>query len=197
MKKTFIYFLTLFWTLATNAQNIASTPEIKRFEGEIGIGLVFATGKLQFDHNNTGATCHAELRYNLRRLPLDVGVQASGAVFHRESDFVAGQLKFRSWNLLAVADYNYRRGRRVSLFGGLGMGYGSIETSAPITFDNTQPNWGGFCDGGQTGSFCVMPRIGAEFFNHLRVTLSYKWQEKANRHLDLSIGVVFGGGRKK
>ena len=191
-----LVLLALMWVWAVHAQNNASTLEVRRIEGEIGVGLVFATGKLQFDRNNTGATCHAELRYNLQRQPIDVGVQVSGTTFHRESD-MAGLKNFHSWNLLAVADYNYRRGRRVSLFGGLGVGYASIESSAPIMFDNTQPNWGGFSDGGQRGSFCVMPRIGVEFFNHLRLTLDYKWQEKANRHFSLTLGGVFGGGRKK
>ena len=196
MKKTLICLLALFWAWALHAQNNASTLEVRRIEGEIGLGLVFATGKLQFDRVNTGATGHIELRYNLRRQPIDVGVQVSGAIFHRESD-MAGRLKFRGWNLLAVSDYNYRRGRRVSLFGGLGLGYASIINSAPITFDNTQPHWGRISTGDKTGSFCVMPRIGVEFFNHLRLTLDYKWQEKANCHFSLTLGGVFGGGRKK
>lgn len=41
-----------------------------------------------------------------------------------------------------------------------------------------------------------MPRIGVELLHHLRVTLDYKFQEKANRHIGLTLGVVFGGGRR-
>lgn len=194
--KPIVCLLTMFWAFTVNAQNIASVAEVRRFEGEIGVGLVFGADKLDFDRNQLGASLHAEVRYNLRRLPLDVGIQAGGTIFHRESDY-AGQLKFRSWNIMAVTDYNFRQTKKISFFGGLGLGYASLGASAPVSFDGSQPNWGGFVTGRKDGSFCVMPRVGVEFFHHLRVTLDYKWQEKANRHFDVSIGVVFGGGRKK
>lgn len=61
---------------------------------------------------------------------------------------------------------------------------------------HSQPNWGGFSTGNKTASFCFMPRVGVELFHHLRITLDYKLQEKANRHVGISLGVVFGGGRR-
>lgn len=163
--------------------------------GEIGGGLSFGADRLNFDRSNPGAAFYAEARYNVQLLPLDVGVQVGGTIFHRESDH-AGQLKFRSWNVMAVADYNFRRQRNVSFFAGAGVGYAFLDNSAPVVFDDTQSNWGGFSTGSRSGSLCFMPRIGVELFHHLRVTFDYKLQERANRHFGLSLGVVFGGGRR-
>ena len=48
------------------------------------------------------------------------------------------------------------------------------------------------------GSFSLMPRAGVEFINHLRLTLNYKYNQRGMYHyLGLSIGGVFGGGRKR
>ncbi len=97
---------------------------------------------------------------------------------------------------MAVADYNFRRRRNVSFFAGAGVGYAFLDNSAPVVFDDTQSNWGGFSTGSRSGSLCFMPRIGVELFHHLRVTFDYKLQERANCHFGLSLGVVFGGGRR-
>ena len=178
---------------AQTSQSTVADRKVGRIEGEIGGGFSFGADKLNFDKNKLGATFYAEARYNMQRVPLDIGVQAGGTIFHRES-VNAGQLKFRTWNVMAVSDYNFRRCKKISLFAGIGLGYASLDHSAPITFDDSQSNWGGFSTGTRTGSLCFMPRIGVELFHHLRVTLDYKLQEKANRHFGLSLGVVFGGG---
>ena len=187
-KRIFAWALLLLGFMQGYAQNSPSADTgrarvVGRFEGEIGGGLSF------------GAAFYAEARYNVQLLPLDVGVQVGGTIFHRESDH-AGQLKFRSWNVMAVADYNFRRRRNVSFFAGAGVGYAFLDNSAPVVFDDTQSNWGGFSTGSRSGSLCFMPRIGVELFHHLRVTFDYKLQERANRHFGLSLGVLFGGGRR-
>lgn len=189
-----ILILALFCLFHGNAQT--KDHSIGRFEGEIGAGLAFGTNKLNFDKINPGATFYAEARYNMVHLPLDFGLQVAGTIFHRESD-KAGQLKFKSWTFMALTDYNFLRMRKVSFFAGVGIGYASLENTAPIVFENSQPNWGGFNTGEKKGSFCFMPRIGVELFHHLRLTATYKLAEKANSHFDLTVGVVFGGGVKK
>ncbi len=197
MKKLLVAFALLCF-MQGNAQTVQSSVadrKVGRIEGEIGVGLSFGADKLNFDKNRLGATFHAEARYNMLRVPLDVGVQVAGTIFHRES-VDAGELKFKTWNVMAVTDYNFRRHTKISFFAGMGLGYASLDHSAPIVFDDSQPNWGGFSTGTKTGSFCFMPRVGVELFHHLRVTLDYKLQEKANRHFGLSLGVVFGGGRR-
>lgn len=197
MKKLLVAFALLCFIQgnAQTGQSSVADRKVGRIEGEIGGGLSFGADKLNFDKNRLGATFHAEARYNMQRVPLDVGVQVAGTIFHRES-VDAGELKFKTWNVMAVTDYNFRRHTKISFFAGMGLGYASLDHSAPIVFDDSQPNWGGFSTGTKTGSFCFMPRVGVELFHHLRVTLDYKLQEKANRHFGLSLGVVFGGGRR-
>lgn len=196
--KKLIFVFALLCFLQGNAQtnNLeVAERKIRRLEGEIGCGLTFGPDKLNFDRNNTGATMYVEARYNLRRIPLDFGVQVRGTIFHRES-FNAGRMAFKTMNLTAVTDYNFRRHQKISFFAGFGLGYAGLSDSAPITFDNSRPNWAGFSTGTKTGSFCFMPRVGVEFFHHLRVTLDYKFREKANRHFAVTIGGVFGGGSR-
>lgn len=190
-------FLLLILPLVGISSIHAKSPgrKVAPIEAEIGAGAIFGGDKLDFDNNRIGATFYTEARYNLSRLPLDVGVQVAGAIFHRESDN-AGDLKFKSWNLMAVTDYNFRRCGNVSFFAGIGLGYAFLDNSAPIAFDNSGPNWAGFSTGSKKGSFCFMPRAGVELFHRLRFTLDYKMQERANRHFDLTVGFVFGGGRR-
>lgn len=198
--RNLIVVCALLCTFYGNAQTLQNKSnshcEVRRIEGEIGVGAVFGADKLNFDKNRLGATFYAEGRYNMHRLPLDVGIQVSGAIFHRESNN-AGELRFNTWNVMAVSDYNFRPCKKVSFFAGIGLGYAALVNSAPIGFDNSGSNWGGFSTGSKTGSFCLMPRVGVEFFHHLRVTFDYKLQEKANRHFGLTLGIVFGGGVKK
>lgn len=197
--KKLILALALLCAFQSNAQSTPSAKrsdcEVRRFEGEIGVGINFGADKLNFNSNRIGATFFAEGRYNLQRLPIDVGLQIAGSIFHRDADN-AGNLEFQTWNVLAVTDYNFRRCNKVSFFAGFGLGYTALDTSGPIRFDNSNPNWAGFSTGDKKGSFCFMPRVGVELFHRLRFTFDYKLQEKTNRHFDLTVGFVFGGGRK-
>lgn len=197
--RNFILVLALLCIIQSNAQTTSLTKSsdcgITRFEGEIGVGLNFGSDKLNFDNSRIGATFFAEGRYNFQRIPIDIGLQVAGSIFHRDAKN-AGNLEFKTWNVLAVTDYNFRRCKKVSFFAGFGLGYAALDTSAPIRFDNSNPNWAGFSTGEKKGSFCFMPRVGIELFHRLRFTFDYRLQEEANRHFDLSIGFVFGGGRR-
>lgn len=142
-KRIFAWALLLLGFMQGYAQNSPSADAgraraVGRFEGEIGGGLSFGADRLNFDRSNPGAAFYAEARYNVQLLPLDVGVQVGGTIFHRESDH-AGQLKFRSWNVMAVADYNFRRRRNVSFFAGAGVGYAFLDNSAPLSLTTRSP----------------------------------------------------------
>lgn len=168
--------------------------DVRALELEIGAGAVFGSDKLNFDKNRMGISALVEARYNLTSLPLDVGLQINGGLFHRDIQS-SRSLKFRSLNVLAVADVNLFRARTISLFAGAGFGYALYGETAPIAFDSSQ-EWSGFETGGGKSGICFMPRVGVELFHRLRVTFDYRWQEKANRHFDVTLGFVFGGGRK-
>ena len=193
IKRIFVILvLTLSFTSA-----FAQKVEVRRFEGEIGVGLVNGINKLSLDGCDAGPRLYAELRYNLRALPIDIGIQLSSAYFHREADSQAHRLQTKSCNIMAVADYNLFRGRKISLFAGAGVGCGVLNLTAPITITHPDERWSGYSTGDGKTKFSVMPRFGVELFNHLRLTLFYTGEEKANNHYGLSIGGVFGGGRKQ
>lgn len=179
------------------ATAFAQKVDVRRLEGEIGVGLINGVNKLTLDGCDAGPRLYAELRYNLQVLPIDVGVQLSSGYFHRGADSQAHRLQTKSCNIMAVADYNFFRGRKISFFAGAGVGCGVLNLTAPITITRPDEQWSGYTAGDGKAKFSVMPRAGVEFFNHLRLTLFYTGEEKANNHYGLSIGGVFGGGRKR
>lgn len=168
---------------------------VRALEAELGGGITFGASALHaagFDKAKTGATGFFELRYNMRRLPLDVGFRIGGTVFGREICRTGEKLNFSSGNFMAVVDYTYRRSSGCMLFAGAGMGLATLGNSASIECLGD----GGYVDNGSDRSFCFMPRVGVEFWHRLRLTCSYMVEDKANRHFDLTVGIAIGGGRK-
>ena len=85
-----------------------------------------------------------------------------------------------------VSDYNFARPNKKCLFFvGAGAGLGEHDPSY-------------FTDGPADVStqFCFTPRAGIEMFQHLRLTLSVNTYNFSAAYPYLSLGVVFGGGRK-
>lgn len=184
-------------TLMCCATSFAQRVDVRRFEGEIGVGLVNGVNSFVLDDCSVGPRIYGELRYNFHTLPIDVGLQASGSFFHREADSQAERLKSKSFNVMAVADYNFFRGRTISLFAGVGVGLGVLEMSYPISIKESNAHWAGYSTGEGKNKPCFSPRIGVELFNHLRLSVHYVVEERANNHIGFSIGGVIGGGRKR
>ena len=187
----------LFAALVCCATSFAQKVEVRRLEGEIGVGLVNGVNSFALDACNVGPKLYGELRYNFRFLPIDVGLQVSGSYFHREIESQAERQKSKSYNVMAVADYNLFRGRKFSVFAGVGVGLGVLDMSYPINIKTPDAHWAGYSTGDGKNKPCFSPRVGVELFNHLRLTVHYMAEEKANNHFGFSIGAVLGGGRKR
>lgn len=190
--------------ITTTSTKKAKKPrQIRAFEFELAGGIVSPTEKLSFDKNNLGWTAQGELRYNFKRLPLDFGVHVDGALFNREGQRLTtaedlkgiATAKFTSITGLGVVDVNLLRTKAFSIFFGCGVGYGMLLSDIR-EIQNVK-------DIDQKGSFCVMPRAGIELFRHLRATFYYKHfevggvKDLSQDHYGVSLGVVFGGGKKK
>jgi opacity protein-like surface antigen len=91
---------------------------------------------------------------------------------------------------MAYGDYNFRHWRRVSLFGGIGLGYVHVfKQFQTVPWDGEHSSY--------DNCFAFSPRVGAEFFSHIRLTVEYKVITKSYSYFGANLGFAFGGGRKR
>lgn len=85
-----------------------------------------------------------------------------------------------------VSDYNFARPNKDFLFfvGG-GLGLGDIDESDYVNGP-----------AGTSTKLHFMPRAGIEVFQHVRLTLNLNTYNFSSIYPILSLGIVFGGGRK-
>lgn len=190
MKHILIIILSFFTCLfPANAQR-----QKKALEFEFAFGRIYATDKLFFSKNNPGNSPYVELRYNFKQVPVDIGIQWSGQIFSRDYR-PKDQLGFPSHNITLTTDYNFRKYKNFTFFAGIGTGIGFIQNGESLK--RPHPDQSLYTDGAEDRTFCIMPRIGLEFWDRIRLTLSYKLEDKANRHFGIHLGFVIGGGNKK
>jgi opacity protein-like surface antigen len=157
--------------------SFAQEVEVRRVEGSISLGASFFEDSFyESTAGEIGLLSSVELRYNFRSVPMDVGVMSMLDIRGGDCELCNGSWE-NNLSFLAVADYNFRRGKRVSYFAGVGVG---------ATFYDAN-----------TTKLCFMPRVGMEFFNRLRLTMAYMAGPNAKNTLNLTLGVAIGGGRKK
>lgn len=175
---------------------------VRAIEGEVAFTGVKASRNMIFDETRPGLGVVGELRYNFPGIPIDIGIQGRGQIWGRQSlsesasdeyKYAGEKLNYLSANVLLVSDYNFRRGQAVSMFVGAGVGMAFIEENSSLT----RAGYGVYVGSGKSKSFCFMPRVGAEFFNRLRLTLFYQFEDKANECFGLQVGLAIGGGVKK
>ena len=174
---------------------VAQPIDVRRFEGEFGVGGVTALNPLVLDHCNLGVKVFGEVRYNIKQLPMDAGLHLAWTTMGRKAAIIEQPLKSNSWNVMAVTDYNFMRGRTISIFLGAGVGLGYMNMTMPVKISASDIQ-ARYITGDDALRLCAMPRVGFEFFNHLRLTVSYTVQEVANNHLSVAISGVLGGGPK-
>lgn len=167
-----------------------SAARVRALELEIGAAMISPTDRLNFDKNTVGYNIAAELRYNFKTRPFDIGLRVDGDTFNRKLELNKESFKFRSLNAMVLFDLNINRKGVISPFLGVGIGGSLISNQQAISFgDVTKKSVEG-------AAFCLMPRVGVELFHRARVTLFYKYIKTANSHFGLSAGFVIGGGRK-
>ena len=189
MKKYFMLLLAFLLVAAIEA--VAQERIIRAFEGEISLGVHTPINGLGDNVICNATLIQLEGRYNFVSLPMDVGVLIRGAKLMREREnpqetwpgwYEDKKYDITTWHTMAVADYNFRREKKASFFVGLAAGCGSENAW------NEKP---------VNPKFCFMPRCGVELWHHLRITLSYTHMDKRTNHIGVSLGGVFGGGKKK
>ena len=147
------------------------------FEFEVKAGTNLPLDSESGISNKLGVNLGLESRWNLKRLPMDVGAELyiGSAVRHAEDD---KSLSNRTISLAVLSDYQINRGSKVSPFIGLGLGVA-----------NCQQIIGSLGD--EATTLCIIPRVGVEFARHLRLTLDAHISKKYYSHVGLTIGYSF------
>lgn len=174
---------------------------VRPIEGEVAFAGVKASRNMIFDKSKPGCGIVGEIRYNFRNLPIDIGLQGRGQIWTRKSlsesepeyKFAGEKLNYLSANALLVSDYNFRPSEAMTMFIGAGVGIAFFDENSSLT----RTGYGTYSSDGRSTSFCLMPRIGTELFNRLRLTLFYQFEDKANECFGLQIGISIGGGHKR
>lgn len=173
--KIIIMFLVLIPVIAFSQETV--TP----FEFEVAIGPNWGIQKQKGEDVRTGLNVFMEMRYNYKAC-FDFGMQLFVGAYERLNNNDNSETIYRNVIIQPVADYNFRQGKKVNPFVGLGIGLAAIDIDNDRVVEK---------------SYCVNPRIGAEFFHHVRVTFEYRLLRTDYSFWGCSIGIVFGGGNKK
>lgn len=182
MKKTLLIAM-LFVSMTANAQR--SVP-VKAWEVEARVG-----GTYPFSvYGDEARICPAlgvEVRYNPPDSHWSFGTKLDVITTGRdmEMETETTELGFRTISLSALADYNLGQGKNVNPFFGLGLGIGSLDYSIDDSY----------MDDSKLAAV-VTPRIGVELFRHLRLTATATITRNDYSNIGISVGYVFGGGKK-
>ena len=92
-----------------------------------------------------------------------------------------------------VSDYNFvRPDKDILFFVGGGVGIGHVSRDVDV-----DSSYGGIATGEDATRLLIMPRAGIELFQHVRLTLYINTYNFSSIDPFLSLGIVFGGGRKE
>ena len=182
--------------MATTTATVMAEDGISHIELELGLGTTFGYNNVRnLENQDLGFSLHTEGRYELRNVPLTVGAFASFGLncrwyyydFHGVPD--RKTIDYYSGNFMATCDYNFRVHPKIKLFTGAGVGFCKYGTGANTTFSVRESDYV-YVDNKGSFSAAFMPRVGAVFFDRLRLTFGYKLQERANSSAFLNIGYV-------
>ena len=181
--------------LFMTAMPAAAQGQVKKFEVEpsLGLGMPLYGGGEGY-HGKEGLSLGLEGRYNLESAPVSIGCELSISAASRRRDSSGSNSTancHRTASLSVTSDYYFNRGGKVSPFVGVGVGLAQRVTtisdseyvSAPMRLNPA----GGV----------LTPRIGVEFWNHLRLTLDARIAGRDYSTVEFRIGYAFGGGKRQ
>lgn len=172
----------------------AQVYDVQRVEGGVFGGLSVPLGDFHKSNKDVGGGFGLELRYNYPTLPLDFGVQLAlttakynGTAY---DDYYVDGFKYdqsnRTYFVMALCDWNFRQGRMVNPFVGMGIGGGMNDTVGDDYYHVSRH-----------ATAVFMPRFGVELFHHVRFTLASHVSRKGFHNVQLNVGLTLGGRPKK
>lgn len=193
MKKSLVLFFSFAALCIPFSVGGRNSTDVRRFEFEVGGGMTVGSGYGALKPY-PGVNFYAEARVNLKDTPWDLGFQLGLGYMDRRDSYMTSYSVSNKFSMLAFADYNFRYWGKVAPFAGLGLGRTELIYSVPGIDIEGYPVV-------ETETFSPVvlnPRIGVEFFNHLRVTAEYKFHfHKRCNWFALNVGFAFGGGRRR
>lgn len=175
MKKLIFTICFVVVALSSYAQRAA---EFKPFEIELNGGYSFYSAATigGYARNYNAMTYSVEARYNFQKIPFDLGIRAFATKIPDAYENSHG------YGVDLTADYNMLFiGNNIIPF--IGFGGGMMFCTDSIYHKD--------------GVWHLMPRIGVELYQHLRIGFNVDIYGSCDTYSTISIGVVFGGSRKK
>lgn len=182
-------FVTLCFISAALVGKAEST-NVQMLEGEIRAGLTVPLGAYHGGSAQVSGDLGIEGRYNFRNSPWDCGLMLELSTARRgfnhlyDDDYDRWQSN-RTLGLAILGDYNIRQGRKVNPFIGAALGVAFND----VVGDKYFPTNG--------TSILFAPRVGVEFFHHIRLMTQFNICRKGYNNFSLTLGFVIGGRLKR
>lgn len=165
----------------------AEPLRVQNFEGEARIGLAVGLGWHKGMRGDIGPAFGLELRQNIKMSAWDVGLILDGVQGAVSEPRHNGNDRYHYSNrvvsVAAVGDYNFRQGRKINPFAGIGFGAGFYDQPVENDISGCLP--------------VIIPRVGVELVHHIRLTASFHIIRNGFNAFDVSLGFVIGGRPKK
>lgn len=197
MRKLIRFFIFAAFSVIAMAASARDGAD-KHWQVELGAGPTFGYSKVMgLSNNQAGATIFGEARYAFSKVPVSVGLQVATNLYARDyysgGDVIIGAsgIDFFSTNIMITGDYYLEINDKINLFAGAGLGYCKINNSKNVEISDADFGAISVGDDGPSGTAAFMPRVGVLFFNKIRLTVGYRFEEKANRSAFATAGFVF------
>lgn len=197
MRKLIRFFIFAAFSVIAVAASARDGAD-KHWQVELGAGPTFGYSKVMgLSNNQAGATIFGEARYAFSKVPVSVGLQVATNLYARDyysgGDEITGAsgIDFFSTNIMITGDYYLEVNDKINLFAGAGLGYCKINNSKNVEISDADFGAISVGDDGPSGTAAFMPRVGVLFFNKIRLTVGYRFEEKANRSAFATAGFVF------
>lgn len=171
----------------------AQSTEINVQPIEGGAQIFYAVptgGNFGADPNGTSIGFQTEIRYNFPKSKFDAGLFVQLGVFMRDDTRFSLEgtpytidSAFRVWTFGVTSHFNFRQGRNVNPFIGIGLGI------TRHSCDNPQIS--------EASSIAFIPEVGVELLHHLHVAVRYNLNKRSYNQFQFSVGFTIGGRPKK
>lgn len=182
MRKYFIIIALIAAALTGNAHDF----NVKSIEGGIYVGGGFPTDRYHDCKSQPNVLVGLDLRYNLKSLPVDVGIFTewdftfrkrpdTATIFYPDDEGNTQSVTYptlddqvnRNWLIGVVGNWNFGQGRKINPYLGLGIATSSYKAISGSYYDTE----------GLTLS--LTPRAGVELWHHFRIGLQDRSRAKA------------------